>query len=286
MVSGNWDDLMEILSVAHDDVKKDNSFFWRQVLCRAVRSKRCDVIEFLIRKGWHHVPLDELLNYAADLGESLETVSQLCLLGAGDITDYWGACNRLNGRRVSPNTLFIEEEDLGENDKQLAAVYGILLEHNVVVSPRMFFCEEGDLDESEIRQQQQQQPLTFLLDIPGDCCRKRRKSSIFTVEDEDVLGIARLCLRNGVPIVVKATLQKQLPKAQSRVSAIMAAALQPASLQALCRKVIRLVSPKRKFKSRVPELGLPERLSVFLCSSSSSKAKSAPEEGHPGPAGP
>ena len=86
-----------------------------------------------------------------------------------------------------------------------------------------------------------------------------------------MLGLVKLYARNGAPIAVHSSLWEQLPQAESksRVSEIMAAALQPASLQALWRKAIRQVGAKRLFKQKV---GLPKRLSIFLCTSSSSKA--------------
>ncbi len=259
--SENRDALFEVLSTFNDqaEAEKENSYFMRLFLYKAVIYNRCYAIEFLIRKGWH-VDLDPLLRYASGLGQCSETIEGLCWLGAGGYIDYWDWCFNLNDRVV--------------------ATYEILLEHNVV-SLRMLFCKhgdlveegdsdeeedlDGDLDDNEIPRQR---PLTIFLDILGDCCWERWVS-LYTMKDRDVLGFAELHARNGGTVAVGSSLLEQLPGAGPRVSALMAAALQPASLQSLCRKAIRLVGPKRHYKSWVPKLGLPRPLSVYLCSSSS-----------------
>ncbi len=248
VASENWDALMEILSTVNSQAWDEGNYYGLHVLYKAIRNKRCDVIEFLVQEGWP-IPLDHLLRHTIRCSNRLgvETVERLCWLGAGGITNV--------SSRV----------------KHQVAIHRILLEHNVI-SPRMLFCEEGDLVENETPQQQQS--LVLILGILGDRCWKRDtrfRGTWFVagMKNEDVLGLTELYARNGAPIAVRPSLQERLPEACGpRVSALLAAALQPASLHSLCRKALRRAGPKRHFKSWVvTKLGLPRRLSDYVCSS-------------------
>ena len=159
-----------------------------------------------------------------------------------------------------------------------AKIYTILLKHNVI-SPRMLFYEdkdEQDFNEIKISLRQHQQSLIFFLNISSDRCTARGSwfrgkelviDEVDEDEHEDVLYFAKLYAKNGAPIAVQQpSLLEQLPHAGVKVSTLMAAALQPASLHALCRKAVRRMGPKRGFKSWVSKLGLPGRMSAYLCS--------------------
>ena len=247
--TGNWSTAIEVLSTFDEHAKRRDG---QDIGVQAMILGRWEVIKYLVLTGWH-VNLDMLLRHIIiHCKNALEGIEVLCQLGATEIIDYWGICNEWSDRVM---------------------IYGILLEHNVV-TPRLLFYKAG-VDIEEIQEiSQDQKLLAFSLDIPRDRCemrscwlREKVHLSTRVTNHREVLGIVKLYARNGALIAVDSSLRERLPDTRRRVSALMAAALQPAPLQALCRNAIRLVGPKQHFKKWVLQLGLPGRLPGYVCSS-------------------
>lgn len=129
----------------------------------------------------------------------------------------------------------------------------ILMEHNIL-QPRLCFycCYQGfQMDTFYIR-----------IHLESD--------SLISAENStagNILRLTQLLQRNGCRIWYQGEMLKVILNiAGPRVKEVLYAALQPASLGALCRKTIREAMPGRGYKTRVNELGLPKLIVDYLCS--------------------
>jgi hypothetical protein len=85
-------------------------------------------------------------------------------------------------------------------------------------------------------------------------------------DHENLSGLIQLMHRNGIRIQFQeGLLEVANTTAAPCIREVFSSALQPASLQSLCRKAIRNAMSGRQYKARVGELGLPRILRDYMC---------------------